>query len=188
MRPSTAFLAEARIAAFWPYREGVLEVADACDMTRVEWATAYLHALAAWAAEDRALAAYVPAGAPLCVPEDMAVLANGHTPWGAGPAAAVRAERLSVLADDIVRNVVSNVGAAPHDALDAVLDEVHSLLSPSPEALAEQILRAAADLSERMTHGSSMAPEQARRLHSSLASLTALLASQVRPQQKAAAG
>jgi hypothetical protein len=188
MRPSAAFLAEARIAAFWPYREGVLKVADACDMTRAEWATAYLQALAAWAAEDRALAAYVPAEAPLCVPEDMAVLANVHTPWAARPAAAVHAERLSVLADDIVRTVVSNAGATPHDALDTVLDEVRSLLSPSPEALAEQILRAAADLSERMIHGSSMAPEQASRLQGSLAGLAALLANQVRPQREAAAG
>ena len=188
MRPSAAFLAEARIAAFWPYREGVLEVADACDMTRAEWATAYLQALAAWAAEDRALAAYVPAGAPLCVPEDMAVLAGVHMPWAAGRAAAVHAERLSVLAGDIVRGVLSNAGTAPPDVLGTVRDEVRSLLSPSPEALAEQILRAAADLSERMIHGSSMAPEQASRLQGSLVGLTALLANQVRPQQEAAAG
>src|SRR6185437_184207 len=111
VRRSAAFLAEARIAAFWPYREGVLKVADACDMTRAEWATAYLQALAAWAAEDRALAAYIPAGAPLCVPEDMAVLANVHMPWAARPAAAAHAERLAVLAGDVVRGVLSNAGA-----------------------------------------------------------------------------
>lgn len=188
MRPSAAFVAEARIAAFWPYREGVLRVADAFDMTRAEWATAYLRALAAWAAEDRPLAAYVPAGAPLCVPEDMAVIAGVRAPWTAGPAAVEHAERLSVLAGDVVRGVLSETSIAPLDALDTVRDEVRSLLGPSPEALAEQILRAAAELSDRMTHGSSMAPEHASRLQGGLAGLAALLAAHTRPQREAAAG
>jgi hypothetical protein len=48
IRPSAAFLAEARAVTFWPYREGVIEVADAFDMSRAEWAAAYLRALAAW--------------------------------------------------------------------------------------------------------------------------------------------
>ena len=186
MRPSAAFVAEARIAAFWRYREGVLKVADAFDMTRVEWATAYLRALASWAAEDRPLAAYVPAGAPLCVPEDMAVIAGVHVPWAAGPAAAEHAERLSVLAGEVVRGVLSDVSIAPPDAVETVRDEVRSLLSPSPEAVAEQILRTAAELSDRMVHGSGMAPEQASRLQGGLAGLAALLAKHARPQQAAA--
>ena len=188
MRPSAAFVAEARIATFWRYREGVLKVADAFDMTRTEWATAYLRALAAWAADDRPLAAYVPAGAPLCVPEDMAVIAGVHVPWAAGPAAAEHAERLSVLAGDVVRSVLSGGSSGPPDAVETVRDEVRSLLSPSPEALAEQILRTAAELSDRMVHGSGMAPEQASRLQGGLAGLAALLAQHTRPQQEAAAG
>ena len=188
MRPSAAFVAEARIAAFWPYREGVLKVADSFDMTKAEWATAYLQALAAWAAKDRPLAAYMPAGAPLCVPEDMAVIASGHVPRSAGPAAAAQAERLSVLAGEVVREVLRNAGATPPSAFETVCDEVRSLLSPSPDALAEQVLRAVAELSDRMIHGSNVAPGQASRLQGSLAGLAALLAAQPRPRQEAAAG
>jgi hypothetical protein len=187
MRPSAAFLAEARITAFWPYREGVLEVADTFDMTRAEWASAYLRALAAWAADDRPLAAYAPGGPPLCVPEDMAVIAGVHAPWAAGPSAAERAERLSVLAGDVVRSVLSDASITPLGAFNTVRDEVHSLLGPSPESLAEQILRAGAELIDRMIHGSSMAPEQAGRLQGRLASLATLLAKQTGAQQEGGA-
>ena len=184
MRPSAAFLAEARIVAFWPYREGVLEVGDALDMARVEWATAYLRALAAWAADSRPLAAYAPGGPPPCVPEDMAVIAGVHASWAAGPAAAQHAERLSVLAGDVVRSVLNDASIAPLDAFNTVRDEVRSLLSPSPESLAEQILRAAAELSDRMIHGSSMPLEQASRLQGRLASLATLLRQQTGPRQE----
>jgi hypothetical protein len=186
-RPSAAFLAEARIAAFWPYREGVLEVADTFDMTRVEWATAYLRALAAWAADNRPLAAYAPGGAPPCVPEDMAVISGTRPPGAAGAAAAHCAERLSVLAGDVVRRVLGDAGITPLAAFGTVRDEVRSLLGPSPESLADQILRAAAELSDRMVHGASMAPEQARRLQGKLASLATLLGQQAGPRQESGA-
>ena len=178
MRPCPAFLAEAKITAFWPYRDGMLEVSDAFDMTRAEWASAYLQALAAWAADDRTLAAYEPGGAPLCVPEDMAVIAGVHAPWATGPSAAAHAARLTVLAGDVVRSVLSDASMTPLGAFNVVRDEVRSLLGPSPESLAEQVLRAAAELSDRMIHGSSMAPGQARRLEGMLSSLATLLAQQ----------
>lgn len=175
VRPSAAFLAEAKIVAFWPYREGALEVADACDMTRVEWAMAYLRALTAWAAYNRPLAAYAPGEPPPCVPEDMAVIAGVSTPWAAGPPAAQHAERLSALAGNVVHSVLSDVRGTPLDALNAVQDEVRSLLSPSPDSLAEQIVRAVAELSDRMIHGGNVAPERASRLQDRLAGLVALL-------------
>ena len=181
VRPSAAFLAEARIAAFWPYREGVIEVADAFDMTRAEWATAYLRALTAWAADNRPLAAYYPGGPPPCVPEDMAVIAGVHAPWATGPSASGHAERLTALAGDVVRSVLRDASMTPLGAFNAVREEVRSLLSPPPESLVEQVLRAVAELSDRMTHDSSMAPEQARRLQAMLASLAALLAEQTGP-------
>lgn len=188
MRPCPAFLAEARIIAFWPYREGMLEVSDAFDMTRAEWASAYLQALAAWAADDRALAAYAPGGPPLCVGEDMAAIAGVHAPWAAGPSAAADAERLTTLAGEVVRSVLSDASMTPLGAFNAVRDEVRSLLSPSPESLAEQILRAVAELSDRMIHGSSMAPGQARRLEGMLASLATLLAQQAKPHGESGSG
>jgi hypothetical protein len=188
MRPCPAFLAEARITAFWPYREGVLEVADAFDMTRPEWASAYLQALAAWAADDRTLAAYDPGAPPLCVAEDMAVIADVHAPWATGPAAAAHAERLTALAGEVVRSVLSDATMTPLGAFNTVRDEVRALLSPSPESLAEQVLRAVAELSDRMIHGSRMAPGQARRLEGMLASLAALLTQQAKPQESESGG
>jgi hypothetical protein len=187
VRPSAAFLAEARIAAFWPYREGVLEVADAFDMTRTEWATAYLRALAVWAADNRPLAAYHPGGPPPCVPEDMATIAGVHAPWSGGPSAGVHAERLSALAGVVVRRVLSDAAITPLGAFNTVRDEVRSILSPPPESLVEQVLRAAAELSDRMIGGISMAPEQAERLRAMMATLAALLAEQASPDQGGAA-
>ncbi len=188
MRPCPAFLAEAKITAFWPYREGMLEVSDAFDMTRAEWASAYLQALAAWAADNRALAAYHPGGPPPCVAEDMAVIAGVRAPWAAGPSAAAHAERLTALAGEVVRSVLSDASMTPPGAFNAVRDEVRSLLSPSPESLAEQVLRAVAELSDRMIHGSSMAPGQARRLEDTLASLAALLAQQAGAHTESGSG
>jgi len=45
----------------------------------------------------------------------------------------------------------------------------------------EPVLRAVAELSDRMTHGGSMAPEQARRLQAMLVGLATLLAEQTGP-------
>ena len=187
VRPSAAFLAEARIVAFWPYREGVLEVADAFDMTRTEWATAYLRALAAWAADNRPLAAYHPGGPPPCVPEDMAMIAGVHAPWSGGPSAGAHAERLSALAGVVVRRVLSDATITPLGAFNTVRDEVRSMLSPPPESLVEQVLRAASELSDRMINGTSMAPEHAERLQAMMATLAALLAEQARPGQEGGA-
>jgi hypothetical protein len=156
-------------------------------MTRTEWAAAYLRALAAWAADYRPLAAYRPGGPPPCVPEDMAVIAGAHAPWAAGPFASGHAERLSALAGDVVRCVLGDDSITPLGAFNTVREQVRSLLSPPPESLAGQVLRAVAELSDRMTHGTSMAPEQARQLQVMLASLDALLAQQTGPQHEGGA-
>jgi len=182
VRPSAAFLAEARIAVFWPYREGVLEVADAFDMTRDEWAAAYLRTLAAWAADERPLAAYHPGGPPPCVSEDMAVIAGVHTPWATGRSASGQAERLTALAGDVVRAVLNDDSITPLGAFNTVREEVRSLLSPPPEWLADQVLRAVAELSDRMIDGTTVTPEQAKRLQAMLASLATLLAQQTGPR------
>ncbi|MGH3171215.1 MAG: hypothetical protein ACRDN0_35780, partial [Trebonia sp.] len=89
VKPVTAFVAEAKIAAFWPYREGAVKIADAFDMTLTEFTLAYLRVLASWAEEHPLLAACHPGGPPPCVTEDMAVLAGrlAH-PGGLAPDAA----------------------------------------------------------------------------------------------------
>jgi hypothetical protein len=76
VKPVAAFVAEAKIAAFWPYREGAVKIADAFDMTLTEFTLAYLRVLASWAGDHPLLAACHPAGPPPCVIEDMTVLAG----------------------------------------------------------------------------------------------------------------
>jgi hypothetical protein len=180
IRPAAAFLTEARVVTFWPYREGVIEVADAFDMSRAEWAAAYLRALAAWAAEDRPLAACQPAGPPACVLDDMTAIAGACTRWWAGfPAAPGHAERLCDLACDVVQSVLSDGSMTPLGAFNSVRHEVRSLLSPPPEPAAEQVLRSAAELSDRMLHPADgdvvVTQDQARRLRSMIDGLSVLL-------------
>jgi hypothetical protein len=178
VRPSAAFLAEARVVAFWPYRDGVIEVADTFDMSRAEWAAAYLRALAAWAAEERPLAAYRPAGPPACVLEDMTAIAGASTRWAGSPSAAGYAERLFDLAGDVVQSVLNDASITPLGAFNTVRHEVRSLLSPPPEPVAD-VLRSAAELSDRMLHAADgdvvVTPEQAGRLRSMIGGLSALL-------------
>jgi hypothetical protein len=179
IRPSAAFVAEARVVTFWPYREGVIEVADAFDMSRAEWAAAYLRALAAWAAEQLPLAAYRPAGPPACVLEDMTAIAGACTLWSGSFSAPGHAERLSVLAGDVVQSVLNDGSITPLGAFNTVRHEVISLLSPPPEPAAEQVLRSAAELSDRMLHAGDgdvvVTQEQARRLRAMIGGLSALL-------------
>jgi hypothetical protein len=179
VRPSDAFVAEAKVVTFWPYRDGVIKVADAFDMSRDEWAAAYLRALAAWAADDRPLAAYRPAGPPACVLEDMTAIAGACTRWAGSPSAPGHAERLSALADDVVRSVLNDGSITPLGAFDTVRHEVRALLSPPGEPFAEQVLRSAAELSDRMLHAVDgdvvVTQEQARRLRSMIGGLSALL-------------
>ena len=177
--PSAAFVTEARVVTFWPYREGVIEVADAFDMSRAEWATAYLRALAAWAAEDLPLAAYRPAGPPACVLEDMTAIAGACTLWSGTSSAPGHAERLSVLAGDVVQSVLDDASITPLGAFNVVRHEVSSMLSPPPEPAAEQVLRSAAELSDRMLHAADgdvvVTQDQARRLRAMIGGLAALL-------------
>jgi hypothetical protein len=181
IKPAAAFLAEAKIVAFCPYREGVIEVADAFDMTPDEWAAAYLRALAAWAADDRPLAACQPAGAPQCVLEDMLVLARA-TAHAASPAGA-RAARLYELAGQVVRAVLDDASITALGAFNTVRDEVRALLTVPPASPAERLSQAIAELSDQIIHADPntvLTRPQAERLRSRLIDLTALLASSSR--------
>jgi hypothetical protein len=170
VRPGAAFLAEAKIVSFWPYREGVLEVADAFDLTRTELATAYLRALGAWAGDERLLAACHPAGAPGCVPEDMAVLAarpsvladggNEGGNEGERPAdsPAARAARLAELAGSVVTSVLADISITPLGAVNAVREEMFSLLAEPADPIADRVTRTAAELADRILHGADDEP------------------------------
>jgi len=179
VKPGAALVAEAKIAAFWPYREGVIEVSDAFDMTAAEWAAAYLRALAAWAADNRPLAACRPAGPPGCVTEDMAVLAASPGRAGATPGTA-RIARLQELAGIVVGQVLDDGSITPPGAFDAVRGEVRQLLAGPRLSLADQAVRSAAELADRLLHRDGaenvMTPRQAGQVMDLLGSLASLLA------------
>jgi len=189
VKPGAALVAEAKITAFWPYREGVIKVADAFDMTPAEWAAAYLRALAAWAGDDRPLAACHPAGPPECVIEDMAVLAAspGRGYRGGAMPAAVRAARLRELAGDVVRHVLDDGSITPLGAFNTVRDEVHQLLAEPLASPADQVVRSVAELSDRILHHGDgenvITAEQASHILGLLDGLSSLLAGFAMPGQ-----
>lgn len=189
-KPTPAFLAEAKIVGFWPYRDDVIKVADEFDMSPAEWAETYLAALAGWAADDRLLAAHGPAFVPACVREDMAVLAAAHAQQGFEPSLAGSAERLLALAEGVVRAVLE-AGATPADACDAVQAEIARLLAPPPAVLTARVLAAVAELSDRIADaadGDTLIPlDQASLLGEMLTSLAALLARSTSPARLTAA-
>lgn len=199
VKPTAAFVAEAKILAFWPYREGVIEVADAFDMTPSEWAAAYLRALAAWAGEDRPLAACRPTGPPHCVFEDMLVLVRAATPaedalrlpseHGCSSAAHPRAARLCELAGQVVQAVLDDGSITPLGAFNFVRDEMGALLAVPCASPADRLSQAIAELSDQILHAdpapadrslaageAALTPGQAERLRPRLIELAALLA------------
>lgn len=150
IEPGAAFVAEAKVTAFWPYREGVIKIADAFDMAPFEWAAAYLRALAAWAGDNRPLAACHPVDPPGCVAEDMKVLAASRGFRADQPA--VIAARLAELARTVISLVLDDASITPLRAFNSVRDEVHQLLTGSSASLADLVVRSMAELSDRIIH------------------------------------
>jgi hypothetical protein len=200
IKPTAAFVAEAKILAFWPYREGVIEVADAFDMTPIEWAAAYLRALAAWARDDRPLAACRPSGPPQCVREDMLVLVRAASPaadagrlgpsHGSSSPTHSRAARLQELAGQVVQAVLDDASITPLGAFNSVRDELGALLAVPLASPADRLSQAIAELSDQIIHadparadGNTAAQDaaltrgQAQRLRPRLIELAAQLAS-----------
>ena len=208
VKPRNALIAEAKIVSFWAYREGVLQIAGKFDMSLPEVAEAYLRALAAWAGDDVPLAACRPAGPPACVAEDMAVLAmlwtqryhhgvsespewaSGTRRGAAAPRAAARgrekdpvtekAEQLERLAGIVVTSVLEDPTITPAGAFDVVRADLARLLAEPADPLADQLSRAAAQLSDRILHqvpgDPILTPQQASRLLTALTGLSGLLA------------
>jgi hypothetical protein len=184
VKPGAAFVAEAKIVAFWPYREGVVETADAFDMTLTEFAIAYLRVVAAWASEEPLLAACHPAGPPPCVPEDMAVLTTRlASPASVRPQQNRRAARLTALAAEVVTSVLADPALSPAEAVAAAQDEVRSLLAEPTVSIADRVTCAVTELTGRLTADrTSISTAQATRLRAVLRELTALLSDIVEGQ------
>jgi len=178
VKPSPAFVAEAKIVAFWPYRDGVLQVADVFDMTLIEVAAAYLRAVATWAGEHTPLAACHPAGPPACVIEDMGVLAARIPPVGQVPPAP-GAARLAELAGMVVGHVLQDSSITPLGAFNTVRDDVLRLLSDPADSVADRVTRSVAELSDQLLHQVHDEPimtvGQARQILTALDGLSTLL-------------
>jgi hypothetical protein len=176
VKPRNALVAEAKIVSFWPYRQGVLQIAGKFDMTVPELAEAYLRALAAWASDEIALAACRPAGPPACVAEDMEVLAMAREK---GPATD-RAGQLEGLARAVVAGVLEDPTLTPAGAFEAVREDLGRLLAEPADPLADQVIRAAAQLADRILHAAAgdsvLTPLQASRMLTTLTGLSGLLA------------
>jgi len=178
VKPTAAFLAEAKIVTFWRYRDDVITAADEFDMSPAEWAETYLNALAAWAAENRLLASCRPVTAPSCVREDMAVLAAAHAQQDFESPDAGPAKRLLAIADSVVRAVLDDARVTRADAPDAVQAEVSRLLAPPTAVLTDRVFAAVAELSDRIGAAEGdmvVPPDQASLLREVLTGLAALL-------------
>lgn len=181
IKPVAAFVAEAKIVTFWPYRAGVLQVSDAFDMTLTEVAAAYLRALAAWAGDMPEFAACEPAGPPDCVPEDLAVLARrflrrSHTPQDPADLTA----RLAQQAADVVGRVLDDASLTPLGAFNTIRDEVLRLLTKPSDPIAARMRHTLAELADGLLHESrpdvAVTPSQKRHLEATLKGLSSLLA------------
>jgi hypothetical protein len=135
-----ALEAEAKVTAFWPYRESVIKIGDAFEMAPFEWTAAYLRALAAWAGDNRPLAARHPADPPECVAEDMEVLAAICGYRADESTVTCRAARLVELAGTVIGLVLDDASIAPVEAFNSVRHEVHQLLTGPSAASLGQIL------------------------------------------------
>jgi hypothetical protein len=177
IKPMSAFVAEAKIVGFWPYRQGALQIADAFDMTVTEVAATYLRALAAWTCDDIPLAACHPDGPPPCVAEDLAVLA-GRIEQHTEAQPRRRAAQLAELARTIVSHVLADASITPLGAFNAVRDEVLRLLT-EPDSIVDRVTWSVAELSDRIMHRAEdetlLDADDATRLTNALHALISLL-------------
>ena len=151
--PGAAFIAEAKVVSFWPYRCGLLHVADAMEMTTQEVTFGYLRSLAAWAADQPVLAACEPVAAPGCAAEDMAILARrAADPGRADAAVAAAAERLTDLAGQVIGQVLDDISLSPLGAFNVVRDEVVGLLAGPPDPLFPRVNAALVELADGLLH------------------------------------
>jgi hypothetical protein len=177
-----AFVAEAKIVSFWPYRAGAIAMADKFEMTLTELAASYLRALGAWALSNPALAACVPAGVPACVAEDLAVLATRRSTRPSGPKGDTGrvTARLNALAGTLVAAVLDDASLTPLGAFNVIRDETMRLLGDPPEPFTMKVTNAISQLADRLLHAQAgeqvLTAGEVRQLTAEIAGLNALLA------------
>jgi hypothetical protein len=186
IRPREAFLAEARLVSFWPYRTGALAVADRFEMSLAEVAEAYLRAVGVWARNAPVLAACIPAGPPPCVSEDMEIFAAralSQRPGGRAETVDTRA-RIADLADRIVSVTLADASITPLGAFNTIRDEASRLFSEPPDPINTRVSYALTELADRLLHRRDdeevMTREQALSLQAELTGLGSQLTNMMR--------
>jgi hypothetical protein len=171
--PSAAFICEAKIVSFWPYRMGMLDVAGTFDMTDAELLTAYLRSLTIWTRDHITLAACVPSGPPACVAEDMDVFAACD---------GARTAYLARLCRTVVDLVLEDPSITALGAFNVVRAEVAGLY-PESGRIADRVQSSIAELSDRLMRdgnpGMLIDTDQARLILVGLDELKSLLTGNV---------
>jgi hypothetical protein len=186
IKPREAFVAEAKLVSFWPYRTGALIVADRFEMSLAEAAEAYLRALGAWARNAPVLAACVPVGPPPCASEDMDIFAGrALRQLSVGPAETADTwARVASLADRIVSAVLADASITPLGAFSTISDEASRLFSAPPDPITTRVSYALTELADRLLHRGDeeevITREQALSLQAEMTGLGSLLASMTR--------
>ena len=186
VKPSLAFMAEAKVVSFWPYRSGCLSVADAFDMNLTELLSAYYRTLAVWATDCVALAGCRPSGAPGCVAEDLAVIAR-FAPGGPASSRERASERLTMLADRILSSILQDSSLTPAGALDGICEEMSQLLTPRDDRLADRVEATLTELADRILHCEPhekvLTGAQSRKVQRAMARIGLTLGSGARPPE-----
>jgi hypothetical protein len=188
IRPREAFVAEAKIVSFWPYREGALRVADVFEMSLIELTAGYLRALGAWAADNLALAACPPAGPPPCIREAMQVLALRRAARVPASSSDIEraAVRLATLAGHLVAAILDDASLTPLGAFNMVRDETLQLLGEPPDPVTMRVTNALSELADRLLYhqaeGRVISTDQIRQVEAEMTGLAALLRGVARTQ------
>jgi hypothetical protein len=186
IRPREAFVAEAKLVSFWPYRTGALAVADRFEMSLAEVSAAYLRALGLWAENAPVLAACIPVGPPPCVLEDMEVLAARALKQRLASHAEIGSTRtrLAGLADRVVSAILADASITPLGAFNTIRDEALRLFSEPSDPIAMRVSYALTELADRLLHRRQeeqvVTREQALNLQAEMTGLGFLLASMMR--------
>lgn len=182
IKPGAAFVAEAKVVAFWPYRQGCIQVADDFDLSLTEITAAYFQTLAAWAADSPVLAACEPTGAPGCASEDFAVISKRlakESPNRVDCAAVT--QRLEELASHLIGHVLDDASLTPFGALNTVRGDIQQLLAKPEESVLDRAMNALAQLGDQLSRPSAsrlaVTDDQARQLLLALTRISAQLAS-----------
>jgi hypothetical protein len=191
IRPREAFVAEAKLASFWPYRTGALIVADRFEMSSAELSAAYLRALGLWAKNAPVLAACAPGGPPPCVSEDMEVLAARalRQRFAGHPEIEDTRARVTGLADHIVSVILDDASITSLGAFNTIRDEALRLFSEPPDPIAMRVSYALIELADQLLHCREeeqvVTRKQAVNLQAEMTGLGSLLASMMRDAPEA---